>query len=260
MLAPGENSCVSPRHSALSTRSPVACGVENYKRLFLNKTQLSSAEDILQSSTQCKIFFVFFFLSRLYARLFRRSNEQYRSSISILSPSSNPILHNQRNLFSWLRSFSELVASISWSTAIRARDSSLLRKLLIGNSRSSFEIPFGQGIFADAAPRADNSELSCHLRTSPHTQGMVSHRHKTFLSSRLFLSSLLLKSKVKVLIAMILSSHFSQCLFSESSEMSPNFLNHCVIYQNLVEHVDDQKRFQEYSYSLVYFAAFQLRG
>ena len=45
-----------------------------------------------------------------------------------------------------MRSFSELVASISWSTAILERDSSLLRKLQLGNSRSSFEIPFGQGI------------------------------------------------------------------------------------------------------------------
>ena len=35
-----------------------AC-VEKYKRLFLNKTQLSSAEDILQSSARCKSFFVF---------------------------------------------------------------------------------------------------------------------------------------------------------------------------------------------------------
>ena len=32
--------------------------------------------------------------------------------------------------------------------------------------------------------------------------------------------------------------------------MASNFLNHCVIHQDLVEHVDDQKRFQEYSYSL----------
>ena len=40
----------------------------------------------------------------------------------------------------------------------------------------------------------------------------------------------------------------------------PNFLNQCFIHQNLVEHVDDQKSLQEYSYSLVYFAAFQLRG
>ena len=40
----------------------------------------------------------------------------------------------------------------------------------------------------------------------------------------------------------------------------PNFLNNCTIHQDPVEHVDNQKCFQEYSYSLVYFAAFQLRG
>ena len=42
--------------------------------------------------------------------------------------------------------------------------------------------------------------------------------------------------------------------------MSPKFLNNWKNHQNLVEHVDDQRRFQECSYSLVYFAAFQLRG
>ena len=42
---------------------------------------------------------------------------------------------------------------------------------------------------------------------------------------------------------MDLRSHFSQfLLFSESPMMSPNFLNHCVIHQDLVEHVDDQKK------------------
>ena len=42
--------------------------------------------------------------------------------------------------------------------------------------------------------------------------------------------------------------------------MSPNLLNHYEIHQDVVKHVDDQKRFQENSYSLVYFAAFQHRG
>ena len=42
--------------------------------------------------------------------------------------------------------------------------------------------------------------------------------------------------------------------------MLPIFLNKSVIHQDLVEHVDNQKRFQEYSYRLVYVAAFQLRG
>ena len=45
--------CVSPLHPTLSSRSPVACvWKENYKHLFLNKTQVSSAQNILQSSTQ----------------------------------------------------------------------------------------------------------------------------------------------------------------------------------------------------------------
>ena len=42
--------------------------------------------------------------------------------------------------------------------------------------------------------------------------------------------------------------------------MLPNFLNHCVNPLALVGQVNDQKRFQEYSYSLVYFAAFSIRG
>ena len=46
-----------------------------------------------------------------------------------------------------------------WSTAIRARDSSLLRKLQLGQSRSSFEIPFSHGIFTDESPRWDYSEF-----------------------------------------------------------------------------------------------------
>ena len=88
-----------------------------------------------------------------------------------------------------MRSFSELVASISWSAAIRARDSSLLRKLHLGNSRSSIEIPLGQGIFADASPREITP--NCHaLSTSPNTHGMVSHGHKTYFSSWLFLIAL----------------------------------------------------------------------
>ena len=42
--------------------------------------------------------------------------------------------------------------------------------------------------------------------------------------------------------------------------MLPNFLNHCMILRALVGQVDNQKRFQEYSYPLVYFAAFWIRG
>ena len=33
----------------------------------------------------------------------------------------------------------------------------------------------------------------------------------------------------------------------------PIFLKNCIIHQDLVEHVDDQKRFQEYSYPLVHY-------
>ena len=115
-----------------------------------------------------------------------------------------------------------------------------LSKPLVGNSRFSSEILIGQGI-TDASPKRDNSELSCLLNTSPNTQGMVSHRHKTCLSCRRF-TSLVLKSKAKVLIAMVLRSHYSHfLLFSESPTSSA-----------IPTGVD--------SYSLLYFAAFQLRG
>ena len=60
-----------------------------------------------------------------------------------------------------------------------------------------------------------------------------------------FFSLFSLKSKVNVLIAIVLRSHYSQfLLFSWWPMISPNFLNHCVIHQNFVEHVDDQKTFQ----------------
>ena len=39
-----------------------------------------------------------------------------------------------------------------------------------------------------------------------------------------------------------------------------NFLNHCVIFQALVRQVDNEKRFRDFSYPLVYFAAFWIRG
>ena len=57
-----------------------AC-VENYKRLVLNKTQLSSAENILQSSARCKSFSPFCLVTALRS-VIRRSNKQYRSTIS----------------------------------------------------------------------------------------------------------------------------------------------------------------------------------
>ena len=121
---------ISPLHSTLSSRLPWhACVEQNYKRPFLNKTQLFSAENTLQSSAQCKNFSPFSF-------------------------------HYEP-----------------------------LRKLLFGNSRSSSEILFGQGI-TDASPSGDYSELSRHLSTSSNTQCTVSHRHETYLSSGLFLLAL----------------------------------------------------------------------
>ena len=52
---------------------------------------------------------------------------------------------------------------------------------------------------------------------------------------------------------MVLRFHFSQFLLSsELPMMLPNFLNHCVNHQDLVGQVEHQKRFQEYSYPLVY--------
>ena len=60
---------------------------------------------------------------------------------------------------------------------------------------------------------------------------------------------------------MVLRSHFSQfLLFSEFPMVLPNVLNHCVIPQVLVGQVDHSKRFREYLYPLVYFAAFSIRG
>ena len=63
------------------------------------------------------------------------------------------------------------------------------------------------------------------------------------------------------MVVMVLRFHFSQfILFSEFPIVLPDFLNHCVIPQSLVGQVDNQKRFREYSYFLVYFAAFSIRG
>ena len=42
--------------------------------------------------------------------------------------------------------------------------------------------------------------------------------------------------------------------------MLPNFLNHYVILQDLVEQVCRQQRFHNFSYLLVYFAALYIRG
>ena len=55
MLALGDNflRIYTSFHVVLTVSRGMAC-VENYNRLFLNKTQVSSAENILQSSAQCK--------------------------------------------------------------------------------------------------------------------------------------------------------------------------------------------------------------
>ena len=90
---------------------------------------------------------------------------------------------------------------------------------------------------------------------------MVGHRLETISVIQTFLPLLFPRSKVKVLVAMVLHSHFSQfLLFSESPMMLPNFLNHCMSLQALVGQVDSQKRFREHSCPLVYFAAFSIRG
>ena len=91
-----------------------------------------------------------------------------------------------------------------------------LRKLLLGNSLFSSEILFGQGIL-QMHLRGEITR-NCHaLRTSPITHGMVVHRQKTYLSSRLFVS-LSPKNKIKVLTTLVFRSHFSKFLqFSESS-------------------------------------------
>ena len=87
---------------------------------------------------------------------------------------------------------------------------------------------------------------NCHatLSASPNTRGVVGHKHKTISVVWTFFVLLLLKSKVKALFAMVLRSHCSQfLLLSESPMMSPNCLNHRVIHQDFVEHVDNQKTF-----------------
>ena len=95
---------------------------------------------------------------------------------------------------------------------------------------------------------------------------MVSHGQKTSLSSGLFLLALTEKQgegndcNGSSLPPFSIPSFFQNPPHHRRFPMVlPNFLNNCVIHQDLVEHVDNQKRFQEYSDALVYFAAFQLR-
>ena len=166
-----------------------------------------------------------------------------------------------------MRSFSELVASISWSTVILARDSSLLRKLQLGNSRSSFEIPFGQGIL-HMHPRGEITR-NCHATwvqvRIPKACVVIDMR--LILSSRLFLLAFSEKQGKRYWLQWLFAPTDLNSFFSQNPRhhhrflmVLSNFLNHCVVLQDLVEPVDNQKRFQEYSYYHMYFAAFQFRG
>ena len=81
------------------------------------------------------------------------------------------------------------------------------------------------------------------------------------LSSRLFSFTLPEKQGKGVWLQQFFTSTFlNSFLFSELPMMLPNFLNHYVIPQALDGQVDNQKRFREYSYPLVCFAAFWIRG
>ena len=182
-----------------------AC-VEYYRRLFLNKTQLLSAENIIQSSASVWELFALFLLLRAFTQTSAR-----KFTIQ---------------LWNFIRS----------------------------------------GI-TDGSPSGDNSALVCHLSTSPNTQGMVSHRHKTYLSSKRFLLALSEKQGKGTDCNGSSLTLFSISYFAQNPRhrqrfptVLPKFWNNCVILQDRVEHVDDQKRVQWYSYSLVYFAAFQLCG
>ena len=107
----------------------------------------------------------------------------------------------------------------------------------------------------------DDSDLSCHFE---YKSRYPRHGEPEFYDNFCrpdFVLSLSEKNKVKELVASPLHSHFSQfLLFSESTMMMPNFLNHCVIRQALVVQVDNQQRFREYPDPFVYLAAFWTRG
>ena len=83
---------------------------------------------------------------------------------------------------------------------------------------------------------------------------------RQFLSSRLFSLALTDKQGKGIDCHGSSLSLFSIPSLLRIPDGLPNFLNHYIIPQDLVEHVDNQQRFQECSYSLVYFAAFQLRA
>ena len=65
--------------------------------------------------------------------------------------------------FGVMRSSSDLATSISWIHCNASMVFLLSGKPLFGSSQSSSETQCGQGIFPDASPRKDKSELSCHF-------------------------------------------------------------------------------------------------
>ena len=114
-----------------------------------------------------------------------------------------------------MRSFSELVASISRSTAIQMRD------CFCANFCS--EIPLQpwnfvwSGNFADASPSGDTRNFHATWVQVPVPTAWLVTDIRLLCRLDLF-TSLLLNSKVKILIAMVLRSHNPQFLvFSESS-------------------------------------------
>ena len=149
-----------------------------------------------------------------------------------------------------MRSFSELVASISWSTAIRARDSSLCANfnLEIHDPALKFRLvmEFLQMHLRGEITR--NSHAAWVQVQTPTAWLVIDIRQICRLD---FLSLLLRKSKVncnRFFAPTSLNSFFSQNPrhHQRFAMVLPNFLNHCVIHQDLVEHVDNQECFQEY--------------
>ena len=168
-----------------------AC-VKNYKRLFLNKTQLSSAENILQSSAPCKNFSPF--LSCHDSTL-----GNFVDEISNIVAPFQFCRHHQiqffiiREFFSrnwfWIDEVLQRASCfdllIHCNTSARffdfAQTSTWKFKIQLWNSLRSV-------IFCRCISEGEINR-NCHaLSTSPNTHGMVSHRHRTYLSSRLFLA------------------------------------------------------------------------
>ena len=139
-----------------------------------------------------------------------------------------------------MRSSSDLAASIS---LIHCKAS---MAFFAQTSTRQFTMQLWNSVWSGNFPRCISEEgqlgfIMPHLSASPNTRGMVSHKFETSsVVQTHFLS--FPESKLGVLIAMVLRSHCSQfLLFSESSMVLPNFFNHHVIPQNLVEQADNQK-------------------